>query len=1476
MKTIEAFLSDLRRNDVHLWAEGEGLRYKAPPQTLTPTLRQELKERKAEILTFLHNANTATRSNLPLILPASREQDLPLSFAQQRLWFLDQLDPGCSAYNIPTAYRLIGQLNITALEQSLNEILQRHEVLRTTFPSQDGQPKPVLTPQTNLTLPVVDLEEFPETERKVIVQQLAKEEAQQPFDLATGPLFRFKLLRLAAVEHVLLLTIHHIVFDGWSYDILFQELAALYEAWSTDKPSLLPSPSIQYADFANWQRQWLQGEVLESQLSYWKQQLSGHLPILQLPTDYPRPTVQTYRGAHQTRSLPPKLSKALKALSLCESATLFMTLLAAFKILLYRYSGQTDIIVGTPIAGRNQKEIEELIGFFVNSLVLRTDLERNPSFRELLGRVREVTLGAYAHQDLPFEKLVEELQPERDPNRTPLFQVWFNMVNLADTQLELPGLLVERLGIKETPSKFDLTLYIQEKNCGIKLELVYNAKLFTPERMVEMLDQFQYLLQQIVESPEEKIAVFSLVTTKAELLLPNPSQTLTSAWEETVHTRFSRQASWVPQHLAVADAQVAWSYAELEQRANQLANYLLGNGIGSQDIVAIYGHRSAALVWAVLGVLKAGAAFVILDPAYPEAHLIDRLCIAKPRGWLQLKTDSSLPVELEEFVKTLSCCSLQLPQRSITQTGNLLTEYSTNDPAVAIAPDDLAYVTFTSGTTGKPKGILGTHRPLSHFLQWHCQTFDLNQSDRFSLLSGLSHDPLLRDIFTPLWLGATLCVPEPKDIETPGRLTQWMRQQKVSITHLTPAMGQILTENTPATSEISSLRYVFFGGDLLTKGDVVKIRKLAPTATCVNFYGATETPQAMGYFPLSNSSDKDGHSSSENLQESIPLGRGIEGVQLLILNTAQQLTGIGEVGEIHIRTPYLAKGYIDDKQLTQERFILNPFTKTRGDLLYKTGDSARYLPDGNIEFLGRIDNQVKLRGFRIELGEIEAALAQYPKIGKTIVIPREDNPGNKRLVAYIVPKQQQASPAEELRRFLKQKLPEYMVPNAFVFLDALPLTPNGKVDLYALPTPDSITRELEETFIAPRDELEAQLTKIWEKVLAMQPIGVSDNFFDLGGYSLLTVKLFAQIEKTFQTHLPLATIFQSPTIEELAKVLRSQGGRLSSDSLENIETRDILKQREYLSPQNSLVMIKSGGLKQPLFLIHDGDGETILYLNLARHLDSDRSVYGLQPYGQESFPILHTRISDMAAYYVEKMRTIQPKGPYLVGGLCAGGVLAFEIACQLQAQGEEIAIVALLDSTDVKAPSKKGRIAHQRLNKFSQALNQSGQLKGREKWLYLLKTVIKKVTNTLTYEFSSKSIRLKNKFQVRLYRHYLDNDLSIPRFLQNICTRTVYLFAAQEYTPEIYQGQVVLFRATETVIMDNPSIDDTPHIEKTSDPLFGWSKRATEGVEVYDVPGGHSSMLQEPYVKVLAEKIEAYIKAALPDESNSTPTNNTN
>ncbi|MEA2692845.1 MAG: hypothetical protein QOJ16_2232, partial [Acidobacteriota bacterium] len=1065
------------------------------------------------------------------------EGEPPLSFAQERLWFLDRLTPGTPTYNMPASMRLRGSLDREVLARSFGEIVRRHEILRTRFALVASSPVQVIDPPRPAALPLVDLTALPAAVRGLEGERLTTEEAERSFDLERGPLFRLILVRLDVPssdgEHLLLLTMHHIVSDGWSMGILLHELQALYEAFTAGRPSPLPELPLQYAGFARDQRERLRGAALEAQLGYWRDRLGGGTPALDLPTDRPRPPVQTYRGASELLTLPPSLADGLRALSRREGGSLFMTLLAGFTLLLSRLAGQQDLAVGMPIAGRNRREIEGLIGFFLNTLVLRTELSADLTFSELLGRVREAALGGFANQDVPFEKLLEDLRPERDLSRTPFFQAFFNLLNFPMSEVRLPGLTLEPLALPEGGSKFDLTVYAVEEKAGIELRLVYNADLFDPARITEMLRQYRGILAQAVATPAARIADLSLLTDTAAALLPNPMAPLGETWRGAVHELFERQAARRPERTALSDRQGSWSYGELDQASGRLAAHLVAQGVRRGDRVAIYAHRSAPIVWAVLGTLRAGAAFVILDPAYPAPRLLAMLDLAAPRAWLGLAAAGSPPAEVAAWAARLpEGCRLDLPGGGPGAALALLPE---PDPAiqVEVGPDDLAYLAFTSGSTGMPKGVMGRHGPLSHFLPWQCERFGFGESDRFSLLSGLAHDPLQRDIFTPLYLGAAICVPDVEEIVTPGRLAAWMARERVSVSHLTPAMGQLLTESSAGTpsTPISSLRYVLLVGDILTRLDVARLRRLAPGVTCVNLYGSTETQRAVGYHEVESPGyEADG----ERGPQVLPLGRGMEDVQLLVLDPAGRLAGIGEVGEICLRSPHLAAGYFGDEAHTAEKFRANPFTGRAGDRLYRTGDLGRYLPNGEVAFAGRADQQVKIRGFRIELGEIEAQLGLLPGVQEAVVLARDEPATGKQLVAYVVPDRERPASVVELRDVLRQRLPVYMVPGAFVLLEAMPITPNGKVDRRALARLKAVRERETAGHVAPETALEQAIAAVWREVLQLENVSVEDNFFDLGGHSLLLIRLHGRLQEVLARELSVVDLFTYSNIRALA------------------------------------------------------------------------------------------------------------------------------------------------------------------------------------------------------------------------------------------------------------------------------------------------------------------------------------------------------
>ncbi len=1117
MTIIAEMLFDLRSKGVVLWVEEKKLKYRAPQGALTAEIKSQLEQRKSEIIVFLQAQNRLNPAQSLAIPPAPQGADLPLSFSEEGIWSFEQLRPGTTAWNMQSSLRLLGTLNIPALESGLNALIRRQEVLRTAYILSAGEPRRVVTPELYLPLaiqPVACNEEM---------RRIMKDEANTLFDLSRAPLFRIKILRLGETEHIFVFTSHHIITDAWSTKLFFNELFALYDMIAGGRASVQSDLPIQYSDYAFWVRHL---ETLEAHFSYWKAQLED-LTVVQLPSDYPRPANLSFHGSRQRIALPQSLVSAIRKLCKQEKTTTFMLLLATFTVLFCRYTEKSDIIVGSTAAGRNRSELEHLIGMFINLLPLRINLAGDPSFREFLRRVREVCLDAYQHQDYPFEKLVQQLRPARDASQNPFFQVLFNVVNLPSLANQVNGLTIEPMARAEDTARFDLTLFAPETREEIQIIASYNHDLFSSGRITAMLEQAKHLLEQAVENPDRQIDDYSLVAESAKSILPDPTVTLDDAWRGAVHEIFARNAQRAPDKLAIEEPHEAWSYRELNNRSNQLAQHLLATGLAREDIVAIYGHRCAALVWALLGVLKAGAAFCIIDPSHPAARVKEYLRATAPKIFIQVGGAREPNPEMRETLNGFSRDRrIALPRVVGTRALQFLSPYSTEDPAVNVSPDDLAYVIFTSGSTGKPKGVMGRHGPLTHFLPWLRDTFELSENDRFSQLAGLSSNILQREIFTAFSLGATLCIPSSDSVANLSGVDEWLRETKVSVVHLTPAMIQVLEASSPQT--IPSVRRVFFAGDLLRMRDVDTARRLMPNADVVNFYNSSETQRAGGYKTFRRE-------EATTYKDVPPLGGGIRDVQLLVLDRNRKLAGVGELGEIYVRSPHLARGYLGDDELTKDRFIANPFAGDNADRMYRTGEFGRFMPDGSVEFAARGQDQASIRGYRIELGEIETALSRHPGIHQATVAVREDSAGDNRLVGYVVTKSDGAATASDLRGYLKQTLPEYMIPATFIFLPQLPLSTNGKVDRRALPPPGNTRPDLPETFVAPRTPMEILIAKTWTDVLGLDRVGLYDNFFDLGGHSLLSIQAIARIkEKTGVQIHPKAFVTQ--TVAQLASV----------------------------------------------------------------------------------------------------------------------------------------------------------------------------------------------------------------------------------------------------------------------------------------------------------------------------------------------------
>jgi amino acid adenylation domain-containing protein/non-ribosomal peptide synthase protein (TIGR01720 family) len=1058
---------------------------------------------------------TAIRKEKGLCIPpierVLRDAPLPLSFAQQRLWFLGQLEPGNPVYNIPIALRIKGELNVAALDRSLDEIIARHESLRTKLQTRNGEPFQIIAPVLTGILRLVDLSELPPSEREPLALQLANDDARRPFDLAQGPLLRATLLRLDEQAHIASLTMHHVTSDGWSTAVLIGEMSTLYDAFSNGQPSPLPPLSIQYADYAHWQRQWLQGDVLQSQLSYWKEKLAGSRPLLELPTDYSRPAIQTFRGARQSIALQRSLSNALKSLCRRHQVTLFMTLLAAFKTLLYRYSNQEDICVGSPIANRVTREVEALIGYIANTLVLRTDLSGNPSFAELLARVREVSLGAYAFQDLSFEKLVDELQPARDLSYSPLFQVMFTLQNMPPRELKSSGLRLSPIIVENHTAKFDLELVVIETANGMTATMEYNLDLFTGETVTRMLDNFAVMLESIVANPEQRIAELPLLSTHEQQFLVELNQTKMPLPEEQyAHRLFELQVERTPDAVAAVFHEVELTYSELNERANRWAHWLVENGVGPEVLVGALCDRGVNLLTAMLAIAKAGGTYLPLDPFHP----VDRLRLEITQSSCGLVLADREYVSLIAGVKVISFDELlhnnvaNLPNRS---TAN-----------------DLAYVIYTSGSTGIPKGAMIENRGMVNHLFAKITELQMTGADRVAQTASQSFDISVWQFIAPLLAGARVHVFHDEITHDAVRLLHEIEAQGITIWETVPSLLRAALDVNGFYPKLSGLRWLVITGEALPPELCRQWLSLYPQIPLLNAYGPTECSDDVTHHEISVP-------PMGNVVR-MPIGHAVQNTRLYVLDSHGQPVPTGVAGELYIGGAGVGRGYLHDPERTAEVFVPDPFADEPGARLYRSGDLARYSADGNMEFIGRRDQQMKIRGFRIELGEIEVAVNALPEVRESLALAREESPGERYLVLYLVfDRSLPALSTSELRNLLKQRLPDYMIPRTFIVLDEFPLTSNGKIDRQALPVPDGMRPDLDQEFVAPSSDVEKELARIWAQVLGVDQVGTHDNFFELGGDSILMIQIISRAHQA-GISLTLRQVFQHQTIAELAQL----------------------------------------------------------------------------------------------------------------------------------------------------------------------------------------------------------------------------------------------------------------------------------------------------------------------------------------------------
>lgn len=1352
--------------------------------------------REATVMTLVNqilaslSEERADERSVPPFIPVSRSRHLPLSFSQQRMWFLHRLDPESPAYNMPFAMQLIGPLNRMALEHAANAMLERHESFRTTFPLTVEGPVQVIGPPQAARWNVIDLGGLPEGDQMDQAAQLVTEDARCPFDLSKGPLIRYGLIRIDDSLHILLINMHHIIGDQWSFGVLGQEFAAFYNAYSRGQTHSPAPLRLQYADFAVWQREWVNGHVIEEQLAYWRKRLAG-VPILALPTDFPRPQKQQFIGSCRSLDLPDRLIEALARISTGFGCTLFMTLLAAFQILLSRYAGQYDIAVGVPIANRTRLSTEGMIGTFVNTLVMRTDLSGNLTFDELLHRVRETALGAYDHQDIPFERLVEELVTERELSQSPLVQVLFNLTSASMGIPEFDGLSWTPFEFDGGAAQFDLTLAV-DTAVTKKAHMTFRTDLFDDSTIERMLSQFRLLLEAIAADPFGTVSNYSILSrSDRSLLLDTWNRTKMDYPLTSLPALISKQAAQTPDAVALSMEGRTLTYRELDTQSNQLARYLRNQGLRLGEPIGICLPSSFAMVVGLLGIMKSGGAYVPLDPFYPP----DRL---------KFQVDDSM---CRILVTTSSLVNL-LPSgdRKLVRIDSDWERICREEKSALDVPGplDSAYVMYTSGSTGRPKGVEVRHHSLVNLL-WSMRTFPgCTQQDTLMSVTTISFDIAGLEIYLPLIVGGRVELVS-RGVASDGRLLRnWLHECRPSMMQATPATWRMLIdagwEGAPALTALC-------GGEALSRDLADEI--LARVGSLWNVYGPTETT----IWSTLSKIERDG--------SEITIGRPIANTQLFVLNDLLQPVPIGVPGELYIGGDGVASGYWRRPDLTHERFIPHPFSDQAGGRLYRTGDLVRYRSDGQVVHLGRLDRQIKIRGFRIEIGEIEAALSAHSLIRQTVVTARDDQSGSKQLVAYFIPTGARRPSVSELKTFLQTTLPDYMIPAHFMALDAFPLTDNKKVNVLALPDPLRQPREAGGKVIKPRTTVEVQLTALWQHVLEVTDIHLHDNFFDLGGHSLKAVQLFAYIEHVFGKKLPLATLFQAPTIAQFAKILTASN---------------------WMPPWHSLVAVQPSGAAIPVFAVPGIGGNVLMFAQLAKLLGPNQPFYGLQARGLDGKEKPFASLVEMAAHYIGEIQAVQSKGPYRIAGTCTGGVIAYEMAQQLRARNETVMLMIMESWHPLSYkghPSKLKKLLRPVLFTLNRALDflastqeesSAGRLRlGRDKLVTWIQRAFDKSEDT-----------------------FLDKFLGEVYVNQRVANAT--LEACASYNALEYKGKLLNVVASERVVGN--SVVDTRRM---------WESLAIEGAVAATIPAPDSGQLfVSPHVEALANILRSYLEQEFP------------
>jgi len=1303
-----------------------------------------------------------------------------LTDAQKRLWFLHQLEPDPSVLNVRVAVRLHGALDPDLFPECLARLVADHDVLQYAIVDRDGTPELARLSDPTIAFRYDEHDLASDEERLALAERIVREDRSRVFDLAGEVPVAVRVVRLGPEDHLLSIGMHHAVSDDWSRWVFVRQLVAHYcNLIDEDSPAPEASP-VRYRDYAAWLQDRL-GNDLDTQLDHWRERLGDHPAPTELPPDRPRPARHTVDGDSISRTVPAELVDRLRQLSTASQATMFMTLLGGFSVVLARSTNTRDVVVGTPVAGRSAPETHDMLGVFLNTIVLRIDTGDNPTFAELIGRSRETSLDAFANQDLPFERLLEDLNPPRDPSRSPFFSTFFNM-----TSREYPETLgpfrLSPVDLQEEGAKFDLTLYAHDTGSDLRLTAVYNTRLYDATTIERTVDQFISVLEQVVDQPDTPIMSIDLNAVGHGFERPDQRADLPDGWAGTVFDQVAKHTAVDPDRVAVAGPGVTWTRADLHNGAMAVAEALKGAGLKHGDPVAIVGARSAQLPAVVLGCLTANTPYLILDPAYPAARLAQYLETVVPRAVLWVAGRGDIDDSIVEVLDGQDVAiDLELPADPISFGATLPGVDGFSVPT--IGRDDPACFHFTSGSTGVPKAVVGAQGPLTFFQDWMVEEFGLDQDDRFSLLSGLAHDPLQRDLLTSMWVGAPIVVPDADRLGDPGWLARWLRDERISVAHLTPAMGQLATD-TAGDTTVPDLTHVFFTGAALRWELVSALDRLAPSAQMVNLYGSTESQRASGFHRV----DPRGEAPADG---TIPIGRAMPGAQLIVRNEGDQVCGPGEIGQLHVRSPHLSLGYHRGPgEVDTTGFRPAPGRAGGREQEYATGDLARVRPDGTVEHRGRVDHQVKIRGFRVEPADVAQGLNAHPDVTRTeVVVWGGDEPA---IGAYVVVASGVDIDSTDILRHARQVLPAPLVPTRLKIVESIPLTPNGKVDPTLL-TAEVVTTERTE----PADDVERMLLEHWRSVLRRDDVGVNDNFFDLGGYSLLATRLFALIEGSTGRRLAVTTLFEAPTVARLADVLR---GDASAPSW------------------TSLVPIQRDGRARPLYYVTPYSISVLQLAQLGETLGGDQPLFGLQPQGLDGEAPIHATIEDMAMHYISEIRSHQPTGPYSIGGHCSGSWVAFEMTRQLEAVGEEVDSLVLIDQGPPGVARPKTAL-----------------------WRYVVHRL--RFFNADGRLFEALGWQLRNAVGQLLLRRVGSAQRRAAEHV-NVAHRRAH----NSYQGGEIEAEILFLRSEEAIRLG----DRHWHLE--------WQRFTTGGFVTDTVPSTHAMLLEQPYVTTLADRIHRWLR----------------